>query len=227
VIGNASYPDYPLRNAVNDATDLAGILRQLGFTVTLLIDADKATMERAIEAFTSGVQPGSVGLFYFSGHGVQIEGLNYLIPNRGRFHEPSDVKYHAVLANWVLERMDNARMAVKFLILDACRNNPFGRSGTRSISRGLAQMDTVEGALIAYATSPGKTASDGEGRNSPYTAHCCDRYQGLGFRSSSCLRLCAREFRRRHAYDVGVSHASKRRGKPLHSRGIFTLSGND
>jgi Caspase domain/Sel1 repeat len=170
VIGNAAYPDYPLRNAVNDATDLATLLRQLGFTVTLLIDADKVTMERAIEAFTSGVPPGSVGLFFFSGHGVQIDGVNYLIPSSERFKEQSDVKYRAVLANWVLERMDNARMGVKFLILDACRDNPFGRSWTRSFSRGLAQMDTVEGSLIAYATSPGKTAADGDGRNSPYTA---------------------------------------------------------
>jgi Caspase domain/Sel1 repeat len=170
VIGNASYPDKPLIGPVNNATDMAALLRRRGFIVTLLHNGNKATMERAIEAFTSSVPQGAVGLFYFAGHGVQIDGLNYLLPSGERFREPSDVKYRAVQADWVLARMDDAKMAVKLLILDACRDNPFGRSWTRSLSRGLAHMDAVEGSLIAYATSPGKTALDGEGRNSPYTA---------------------------------------------------------
>jgi Caspase domain/Sel1 repeat len=169
-IGNASYPDKPLIGPVNNATDMAALLRRRGFIVTLLHNGNKATMERAIEAFTSSVPQGAVGLFYFAGHGVQIDGLNYLLPSGERFREPSDVKYRAVQADWVLARMDDAKMAVKLLILDACRDNPFGRSWTRSLSRGLAHMDAVEGSLIAYATSPGKTALDGEGRNSPYTA---------------------------------------------------------
>jgi putative tryptophan/tyrosine transport system substrate-binding protein len=161
VIGNAAYSESPSRNPINDATDLAALLQRLGFTVTLRRDADRRTMERAIEDFTSGVPPGSVGLFYFSGHGAQIDGLNYLIPTGERFREVSDVKYRAVAVDWVLARMDDAKLAVKLLILDACRDNPFGRSWTRSLSRGLAQMDTVEGSVIAYATGPGKTASDG------------------------------------------------------------------
>jgi uncharacterized caspase-like protein len=85
--------------------------------------------------------------------------------------EPSDVKYRAVAAEWVLAGMDDSGMEVKLLILDACRNNPFGRSWTRALTRGLVTMEAPKGSLIAYATSPGKTAEDGTGRNSPYTAH--------------------------------------------------------
>jgi uncharacterized caspase-like protein len=171
VIGNAAYPEQPLRNPLNDATDMAETLRRFGFVVTLLRDADKPTMERAVDAFTTGVPPGSVGLFFFSGHGAQIEGHNYLLPLGAAFREPSDVKYRAVAAEWILARMDDSGMAVKLLILDACRNNPFGRSWTRALTRGLVPIEAPQGSLIAYATSPGKTAEDGTGRNSPYTAH--------------------------------------------------------
>jgi len=114
VIGNAAYPEQPLRNPLNDATDMAETLRRFGFVVTLLRDADKPTMERAVDDFTTGVPPGSVGLFFFSGHGAQIAGQNYLLPLGAAFREPSDVQDRAVA---------------------------------------------------------GKTAEDGTGRNSPYTAH--------------------------------------------------------
>jgi uncharacterized caspase-like protein len=127
-------------------------------------------MEHAIDRFTQGVPRGSAGLFFFAGHGVQIEGVNYLIPIGARFNAASDVKYQAVAADWVLARMEESGMDVKLLLLDACRNNPLGRHWTRALSRGLAVMETPQGALLAYATSPGKTASDGAGRNSPFTS---------------------------------------------------------
>ena len=170
VIGNAAYPDSPLRNPVNDATKIRDLLEQLGFTVTLQVNADQRTMERGIETFTSRVPQGSVGLFYFSGHGVQIEGANYLIPIGGVLRQPSDLRYRAVPADWVLNRMADAGMDMKVLILDACRDNPFGRSGTRTLRQGLAVMDAPKGSLIAYATSPGQTALDGTSAHSPYTA---------------------------------------------------------
>jgi hypothetical protein len=170
VIGNAAYAEHPLKNPVNDATDLADTIRRFHFTVTLITDADKPTMERAVEDFTQGVAPHTVGLFFFAGHGVQIEGLNYLIPLGTTFETASDVKYRAVSADWLLARMDESGMEVKILILDACRNNPFGRGWRRGLDRGLVSMQTQEGTLIAYATSPGKTAVDGAGRNSPFTA---------------------------------------------------------
>jgi Caspase domain len=171
VIGNAAYPEYPLRNPLHDATDLADTLRRFHFVVTLITDADKPTMERAVEDFTQGVAPQTAGLFFFAGHGVQIEGLNYLIPVGATFETTSDVKYRAVLADWISARMDESGMAVKILILDACRNNPFGRGWrSRALNGGLAQMQAPEGTLISYSTSPGKTAADGAGRNSPFTA---------------------------------------------------------
>jgi Caspase domain len=142
LIGNAAYPDSPLSNPVNDATDLAPLLRRLGFEVTLHRDADRPTMEHAIDRFTQGVPRGSAGLFFFAGHGVQIEGVNYLIPIGTRFQAASDVKYQAVAADWVLARMEESGMDVKLLLLDACRNNPLGRHWTRTLSRGLAVMET-------------------------------------------------------------------------------------
>ena len=170
VMGNAAYAEAPLRNPLNDAQALADLLRRLGVEVLLYQNADKPTMEQAVDRFTRGVPRGSAGLFFFSGHGVQIDGINYLVPIGARLEAASDVKYHAVAADWVLARMDESGMDVKLLFLDACRNNPLGRGWTRALSRGLAVMETSQGALIAYATSPGKTASDGTGRNSPFTA---------------------------------------------------------
>jgi TPR repeat protein len=169
VIGNAAYPTKPLTNTINDASDVATVLRRLGFDVTLHRDADKPTMEQAIDLFTQEAPRGSAGLFFFAGHGVQIDGVNYLVPIGAQFRAASDVKYRAVAADWVLARMEESGMAVKLLLLDACRDNPLGRSWTRTLSRGLTVMETPQGALIAYATSPGKTASDGPGRNSPFT----------------------------------------------------------
>jgi len=110
LIGNAAYPDSPLSNPVHDATDLASLLRRLGFEVTLHRDADKATMEHAIDRFTQGVPRGSAGLFFFAGHGVQIEGVNYLMPISMHFNAASDVKYQAVAADWVLARMEESGM---------------------------------------------------------------------------------------------------------------------
>lgn len=149
-------------------------------------------MEQAIETFTKVVPPGTAGLFFFAGHSAQLEGVNYLLPTGAVFSATSDVKPRAVAADWVLGRMDDAGMEVKLLILDACRNNPFGRSWTRAISRGLAPMETPKGSYIAYATSPGKTAADGTGRNSPYTAHLLRELPVPG-RPKPCSRRCGQD----------------------------------
>jgi uncharacterized caspase-like protein len=170
VIGNAAYVDSSLSHPINDATDLAALLRRLGFDVTLHRDADKPTMEQAIDRFTQGVPPGSAGLFFFAGHGVQIDGVNYLVPIGARFSATSEVKDHTVAAEGVLARMADSGMDVKLLLLDACRDHPLGRSFKGTFSGGLGVMETPPGALIAYATSPGKTASDGIGRNSLFTS---------------------------------------------------------
>ena len=109
-----------------------------------------------------------MGLFYYAGHGVQLGGRNYLIPVGANIDRDADVEIEAVSADWVLEQMRYARNRLNFVILDACRNNPFARS-FRSAGTGLAKMGAPAGVLIAYSTAPGDVAADGDGRNSPYT----------------------------------------------------------
>ncbi|MEO5599908.1 MAG: caspase family protein [Cyclobacteriaceae bacterium] len=111
-----------------------------------------------------------VGLFYFAGHGVQVKGSNYLIPVDANLKNERTVEYDCVQVDRILSHMENAKTSVNVLILDACRNNPFERNWGRDLSqRGFAVMDAPKGSLIAYSTSPGKTASDGEGKNGLYT----------------------------------------------------------
>src|SRR5438477_4289763 len=172
VIGNSEYPSGPLPNPANDAKLMADTLHGVGFEVLLRRNADQTTMKRAIQEFGAQLEkggPGAVGLFYYAGHGVQLNGLNYLIPTTAQIEREGDVEIEAVSADWVLEQMRYARNRLNIVILDACRNNPFVRS-MRSANHGLAVMDAPAGILIAYSTAPGTVAADGSGRNSPYTA---------------------------------------------------------
>jgi hypothetical protein len=172
VIGNGEYKTQRLANSINDGRDMAQTLRGLGFEVIEKIDASLQDMEEAISAFGRAIQKGGVALFYFAGHGVQVNGRNYLIPVDARIETESDVKYKAVDAGLVMGKMEDGESGVNIVILDACRNNPFGRAFRRSLgSRGLAQMDAPRGTLIVYATSPGAEASDGDERNGVFTKH--------------------------------------------------------
>jgi len=169
VIGNGAYKSAPLRNPVNDAGDIADVLEKLGFSVALKTDADQRSMERAIRDFGKKLRTGGVGLFYYAGHGIQVKGRNYLIPIGAAIESESDVKYESVDAGRVLGKMEDAGNSLNVIILDACRNNPFGRS-FRSSDKGLAKMDAPTGSILAYATAPGSVASDGPGRNGLYTS---------------------------------------------------------
>jgi formylglycine-generating enzyme required for sulfatase activity len=170
VIGNAAYDVGPLPNPVNDATDMAATLRQLGFEVTPLHDATYNDMETAVNTFHRQLRQGGMGLFYFAGHGLQVEGQNYLIPINARITRESEVKHRAVNATWVLEAMQEAGNGLNVMILDACRNNPYARQW-RSTKQGLAGMAGARGVLVVYATSPDQVADDGSGRNGVYTKH--------------------------------------------------------
>ncbi len=170
IIGNAHYKSSPLRNPVNDAADMARVLKGLGFDVMLRTDAGQKEMENAIREFGNKLRRGGVGLFYFSGHGMQVNGVNYLIPVNEDIQAEDEVKYNAVDANLVLSKMESAGNAMNIMILDACRDNPFARS-FRSSTRGLVQIDAPQGSLIVYATSPGKMAADGKGRNGIFTKY--------------------------------------------------------
>jgi len=170
VIGNGAYKSAPLKNTVNDAEDMATILRNLDFNVMLKKDADQRTMQDSIRYFGKQLRQGGVGLFYFSGHGMQIDGRNYLIPIDVKIETESDVEYEAVDAGRVLGKMEDAGNKLNIVLLDACRNNPFARS-FRTGYRGLARMDAPTGSLIAYSTAPGEVAADGIGRNGIFTKH--------------------------------------------------------
>lgn len=170
VIGNSEYKSSPLKNPANDASDIASALRDSGFDVILKTNASLRSMEKAIKSFGKKLRSGGIGLFYFAGHGLQVEGRNYLLPVDADIESESDVKYDAVDAGRVLGKMEDAGNDLNIVILDACRNNPFARS-FRSADKGLAKMDAPTGSFIAYATAPGSVAADGDGRNGLYTQY--------------------------------------------------------
>jgi len=169
IIGNGAYKSNPLKNPVNDAGDIADALQELDFNVMLKINADHRTMKKAIRRFGKKLRSGGVGLFYFAGHGLQVKGRNFLIPIGADIEAEADIEFEAVDAARVLAQMDDAGNKLNIIILDACRDNPFARS-FRSGSRGLAKMDAPTGSILAYATSPGSVAADGQGRNGLYTS---------------------------------------------------------
>lgn len=173
VVGNGAYIHVSaLSNPVNDATGVAEALKGLGFSVTLRTDVTQADLKAAIAGFTdavAGAGEGTLALFYYAGHGVQVAGGNYLIPVDADIRTDRDVLLRAVPASELLQTLQLAGSSTNVIILDACRDNPF-KSASRSIARGLARVDAPTGSLIAYATAPGQTAADGQGVNSPYSA---------------------------------------------------------
>lgn len=173
IIGNGSYKSGPLKNAVNDALDMAALLSEKGFKVILRKDASRTEMREAIREFGNEITQGGVGLFYYSGHGLQVDGINYLVPLDADIQLKAEVADECVSANTVLKVMEYSNNRINIVILDACRNNPF-RSFSRSDEKGITRMDPPHGAkqgsIVAFATAPGDVASDGEGRNGLYTA---------------------------------------------------------
>lgn len=168
VIGNGRYETGPLRNPVNDANLVTATLRELGFEVISRTDVNLQQMGAAVREFSRKISNGSIGLFYYAGHGVQSSGRNFLIPVGAQIEAEGDVVLEALDLNSVLEQMGRANNRLNIVILDACRNNPFARS-FRSGAQGLAQVNAPAGTFIAYATAPGQTASDGKGQNGLYT----------------------------------------------------------
>jgi formylglycine-generating enzyme required for sulfatase activity len=177
VIGNGAYTSAPpLKNPPNDARDMAASLKALGFDVTSGINVNQRDMKRLIREFGQKLKAGGSGLFYYAGHGVQSKGRNYLIPVDAEIQSEAEVEDSGVDVSLVLNFMDDAQNGLNIVILDACRNNPFSRS-FRSASNGLAQVDAPTGTLIAYATAPGRVASDGTGQNGLYTSELLKQMQ--------------------------------------------------
>lgn len=174
VIGNAAYEDDPLANPVNDATAIHQTLDELGFEVLPLVtNADKREMLEAIDNFYKRLEQGAVGVFYYAGHGVQVDGINYLVPLDATLEREAHAEFDAIPLNRVIREMDSAGTSFNILIVDACRDNPFYRQWRRtrgSNTRGLSVNHPPRGTLIAYATQPNDVAEDGYGNDhSPFT----------------------------------------------------------
>lgn len=172
VVGNANYDHFgTLRNPENDARDVSGALAELGFNVTTVLNADYRTLFREIREFGDqlALEPG-VGLFYYAGHAIEAGGLNYLIPTDAEIEAQDEVEFAAVALDLVLSKMESAGNPTNIVVLDACRDNPLPETArSAGGSRGLSVVEAPRGSLIVYATEPGSTAADGEGRNSPFT----------------------------------------------------------
>jgi uncharacterized caspase-like protein len=157
---------------LSDARLVATTLQSVGFQLiggNAQVDLDRAGFERAIREFGAALANASVALFYFAGHGVQLQGVNYLVPVAANPETAADVDFELINANTVLKQMESADPRLNIVILDACRNNPFGGRGLRDVTGGLAQMQAPRGTLISYATQPGNVAMDGATGHSPYT----------------------------------------------------------
>ena len=167
IIGNSAYIEKRLANPVNDARDLEAKLKSLGFKTTLKTDLDKEQFETSIDNFAKSLSSSDEAIFYFAGHGVQVENVNYLIPIKANIEEEYHCKHRAVNTGYILDALEKSKISI--IILDACRNNPY--SWRRSGSRGLAPMDVESGGqYVIYSTSAGSEAHDGDGKNSPFAA---------------------------------------------------------
>lgn len=168
VIGNNNYSNFSkLKNSLNDARDIKSILVNKDFDVIFLENASLKEMENGIRKFSSKLKNGGTGMFYYAGHGLEIDGKNYLIPIDANIEAKEEAKYNALAVDMVIDKMEYAKNRLNIIVLDACRHDPFSRGN----SGGLAAINNARGMFIAYATAPGSVASDGNGKNGLFTKH--------------------------------------------------------
>jgi len=172
VIGNSSYNDSPLRNPVNDASDIASTLETLGFSVEVAVDQSRAEIRQKLQEFGRQLDKADVGFFYYAGHGVQADGVNYLIPISANMLDQNDIINQAIAISSILQKMELAGNGINIVVLDACRNNPLTQRFKKSVTApGLAVIKAPSASFIAYSTAPGNVASDGSGKNGLYTQY--------------------------------------------------------
>jgi uncharacterized protein (TIGR02145 family) len=174
VIGNADYKHFSkLKNSANDAKDIKDLLSSRGFKVHYLKDSSLKEMEKTLRKFAHDLRKGGVGMVYYAGHGIEVDGQNYLLPVDANIPNKNEVKYESLSVNMIIDKMEDAKNRLNILVLDACRNDPFSRSG----SGGLAPINNATGMYVAYSTAPGKVASDGSGKNGLFTKHLINEIQ--------------------------------------------------
>jgi uncharacterized caspase-like protein len=173
VIGNSAYQsNKPLNNPVNDAQAVSQMLNQAGFEVVMAFDLTRDIMKQTVEEFAARVLEkgnNTVAMVYYAGHGIQADGENYLIPIDAKFQAEDDLAEQGMKLADVVAALEATQTKARIVVVDACRNNPFGGSAADDAG-GFALVDAPEGALIAYSTSPGTVAFDGLGKHSPYAA---------------------------------------------------------
>jgi len=169
IIGNSSYKNFTnLKNTINDANDMRDVLETKGFDVLYLKDGDLRSMKKIVRKFSRKLSSGGIGFFYYAGHGLEVDGRNYLVPIGADIKAEDEVEFESLSVDLVIKKMENSKNRLNIIVLDACRNNPFGRGG----GGGLAQINNAKGMYIAFATAPGDVASDGGGgRNGLFTKY--------------------------------------------------------
>jgi tetratricopeptide (TPR) repeat protein len=210
VIGNSGYKNVPaLTNPLKDAEAVAASLRNIGFeTVTLIVDATREKLLDVLRAFGDEAEKADWAMVYYAGHGIEVNGQNYLIPVDARLAADRDVQFEAVPLDQVMASLEGARK-LKLVLLDACRDNPFapqmrksvasggslaastagGSIGTRSIGRGLGEVKVQGASLVVFAAKHGQTALDGEGGNSPFAVAMVQRVATPGVEINKIFRL--------------------------------------
>jgi hypothetical protein len=198
VVGNAAYRyTARLANPTNDADDMTAALKKVGFEVIVVKDVDKRSLEMAMANFGRQAQAADAALVYYAGHGIQYQGLNYLMPVDARLEDEYSINYELTRIDDVLFALSKAR-GVKILILDACRNNPLAeRLSSRGVNReftqtrGLARVEAPRGMLVAFATQSDQVAVDGVGRNSPFTGALLKEIEEPGIEIATLFRRVA------------------------------------
>jgi uncharacterized caspase-like protein len=206
VVGNGGYRSLnPLRNATNDAVDMCDALRRLAFDASCHLNvATRAEFRRLLRSFASQIGPDTVALFYYAGHGVQLEGRNYLLPTTIAPNSSTELADEGLPLEEVFGTLKDSRSALSVIVLDACRDDPFARGRAIRVSRGLAREDPPTGSVLVYSTAPGGVAADGSGRNGLFTSQLLAQIEKPGPQIGEMFHNVARlvEAQARNDYNI-------------------------
>ena len=191
VIGNSKYESFDtLANPKRDAAAIADALGKSGFqNVKLLTDVDRESLAAALKSFADDSKNANWAVVYFAGHGIELDGSNYLVPVDAKFENDADIPKEGVALDQILNAV-GAADKMRLVILDACRENPFAADKkSLSVGRGLARIEPESGTLVAFATKHGHYATDGSGDNSPFTTSLVRRMEAPGLEINQLFRM--------------------------------------